>query len=65
MWPDVVTQPDLADSEMAAHTTAIQAQLGQVLGQDILNAYAAAVQTRAGIALNQAALNAVNAQFSQ
>lgn len=52
------------DEEVRATREALEAQIAQAIGTDMLQAFTAAIQEQAGINLNTAALNAVHAQLN-
>ncbi|PPB81683.1 peptidyl-prolyl cis-trans isomerase D [Albidovulum inexpectatum] len=61
---DDIHAADPEDEELRATREALDAQIAQAIGTDMLQAFTAAVQEQAGINLNTAALNAVHAQLN-
>mgnify|MGYP001793169468 CR=1 FL=1 len=60
---DGVAPPDTEAQSNIALSGALERQLSDGIGRDILDAFAVDVQSRAGIAIDQRALDAVNASF--
>lgn len=58
-----VTPADLASPEMTQLAGLLKSQLGQSMGDDLIDLYARAAQAEAGITLDATAINAVQAQM--